>query len=48
MAHLTVPAIFYQLYTIHGLVDEKSIPLVDVLLPGKTQTLYKKSLEENT
>lgn len=38
----TVPHLFTQLYSIHGHVDGKSVPLVFALLPGKTKKLYKK------
>lgn len=41
----TVPTIFTQLYTIHGHIDGKLVPLVYVLLPGKTESLYNKVLQ---
>lgn len=41
----TVPRIFEQLYTIHGLKNEKTIPLVFVLLPDKRQSTFKKFLQ---
>ena len=41
----SVPTIFTQLYTLHGHIDGKLVPLVYVLLPGKTLSLYKKVLQ---
>jgi len=32
----SVPLLFHQLYTIHGLEEGNSIPLVYALLPGKS------------
>lgn len=40
----SVPSIFLQLYTIHGLVDEKTIPFVYVLAPSKRSKLYEEVL----
>ena len=34
----TVPLIFSQIYTIHGLLNNRSVPLIYVLLPDKCQT----------
>ncbi|KAK9721575.1 hypothetical protein QE152_g20838 [Popillia japonica] len=42
----TVPQIFAQLYTIHGLKDNLSIPLVYVLLPDKTEGSYSRMLQK--
>ena len=42
----TVPLLFYQLYTIHGLKGNNSIPLVYALLPNKTEATYIKLLKE--
>lgn len=40
-----VPSVFYQLYTIHGLVDDNEcVPLVYMLLKSKDSDLYEKSL----
>lgn len=38
------PSPFKQLYTIHGLVDGTTIPLVYALLPGKSTPIYSKFL----
>lgn len=35
------PAIFQQLYTIHALLDDKIVPVVYALLPGKKESLYR-------
>ena len=40
----TVPSIFGQLYTIHGVKSGKIMPLVYALLPNKTEETYKKFL----
>lgn len=40
-----VPLIFSQLYTIHGLVGSKTIPLVYMLLPNKSKKIYKSALD---
>lgn len=43
----TVPSIFYQLYTIHGIIKGESIvPLVYALLPNKKTETYIKLLSE--
>ncbi|XP_068211896.1 uncharacterized protein, partial [Palaemon carinicauda] len=41
----TVPSIFFQLYTIHGVHSGSIIPLVYALLPNKTQETYKRFLQ---
>lgn len=38
----SVPSIFMQLYTIHGLRANKILPLIYVLAPNKTERLYTK------
>ncbi|XP_068227951.1 uncharacterized protein [Palaemon carinicauda] len=40
----TVPSIFGQLYTIHGVKSGIIMPLVYALLPNKTEETYKKFL----
>ena len=42
----TVPRIFLQLYTIHALVNDRSVPLIYALLPDKSQTTYSNLLEQ--
>lgn len=42
----TVPLLFEQLYTIHALRENKSIPLVYILLANKTQYTYARMLRE--
>ena len=39
------PLLFYQLYTLHGLKQNISLPLVYALLPDKSETTYIKFLE---
>ncbi|XP_034936450.1 uncharacterized protein [Chelonus insularis] len=39
-----VPSIFSQLYTVHGFIDGKSIPLVYALLPNKSKKIYLQFL----
>ena len=39
-----VPVIFTQLYTVHGLVEGKTIPLVYFMLPNKSKKIYTKAL----
>lgn len=41
----SVPSIFSQLYTIHGYKDGKSLPLVYMLAPDKSKSLYLKFLK---
>ena len=36
------PEVFYQLYTIHGMVENNLIPLVYALLPSKSQSIYEE------
>lgn len=38
----TVPMLFYQLYTVHAIINEESIPLVYALLPDKSKDTYIK------
>lgn len=42
----STPVLFYQLYTIHGLLDSATFPLIYALLPNKTYATYKKMLTE--
>lgn len=42
----TVPLIFQQLYSIHGLYKDNLIPLVYVLTTDKSQSTYKHILQE--
>ena len=35
------PDVFYQVYTIHGVIENAVIPLVYALLPNKTQNTYE-------
>ncbi|KAJ3645124.1 hypothetical protein Zmor_022811 [Zophobas morio] len=42
----TVPALFYQLYTIHGEVRNAYFPLVFGLLPKKSEAIYVKFFEK--
>lgn len=37
------PPFFYQVYIIHGVSNGHYIPLVYILLPGKTESLYKQA-----
>ncbi|XP_008547926.3 uncharacterized protein LOC103571517 [Microplitis demolitor] len=41
----SVPGIFLQLYSIHGLKNGKTLPLIYILAPNKTQRLYESVLE---
>ncbi len=36
------PDLFYQLYTINGIINGKNLPLVYGLLPGKSEEIYLK------
>lgn len=36
------PALFYQIYTIHALVGEKTIPCIFAMLPSKSERVYLK------
>ncbi|XP_057336265.1 uncharacterized protein LOC130674850 isoform X2 [Microplitis mediator] len=40
----SVPGIFVQLYCIHGFKNGKSLPLIYILAPNKTQRLYENVL----
>ena len=42
----TVPSLFYQLYTIHGEIEDAYFPLVFGLLPQKTEGIYVKMFEK--
>ena len=42
----TAPSIFFQLYTIHALVIERTIPCVYALLPNKSQATYTMLLQQ--
>ena len=42
----TVPHLFYQLYTLHGIQVNSSIPLLYVLLPGKTEATHVRLLQQ--
>ena len=39
------PALFYQIWVIHGLYRNRVVPLVYVLMPAKSGQMYAKSLE---
>lgn len=39
-----VPSIFKQLYTIHGVVKDKLLPLVYILMPNNNEERYSKVL----
>ena len=40
------PDVFYQVYTIHGVIENAVIPLVYALLPNKTQEKLFGCLEQ--
>ncbi|XP_057324038.1 uncharacterized protein LOC130666788 [Microplitis mediator] len=40
----TVPTLFNQLYTIHGMKNGKTLPLVYILTPRKSKSIYKQFL----
>lgn len=42
----TVPHLFHQLYTIHGLHDNIAVPLLYTLLPDKTKNTYIRLLQK--
>lgn len=42
----TCPLLFHQLFTIHGVKEKKSIPLVFALLSHKTQSIYEHLFKE--
>ena len=44
----TVPALFYQLYTIHGEIRDAYFPLVFGLLPKKSEAIYVKPTANHT
>ncbi len=41
----SVPHLFTQLYTMHGFVGNKCVPLIFALLPSKTEADYCNSLK---
>ncbi|CAF0979411.1 unnamed protein product [Didymodactylos carnosus] len=40
------PQLFHQMYTIHGIIKNKSVPLVYAFLSGKSQQLYEEMFNE--
>jgi hypothetical protein len=42
----TVPLLFHQLYTLHGLKENTSVPLLFALLPDKSQETYITLLQQ--
>lgn len=42
----TVPTIFTQLYTIHGIFNSNIVPAVYMILPNKKQSTYSKCIQE--
>ena len=40
------PEIFYQLYTLHALINERVIPCIYALLPNKTEETYHRFFSE--
>ena len=40
------PALFHQLYTVHGVLNGHTIPLVYMILKRKTRELYLRALNE--
>ncbi|CAF2997181.1 unnamed protein product [Rotaria sp. Silwood2] len=36
------PQLFYQLYTLHGVIRGRSLPCVYAILPGKSESVYDK------
>ena len=42
----TAPSIFFQLYTIHALVSERTIPCVYAILLNKSQATYTMLLQQ--
>ena len=40
------PALFYQVYTVHGVLIGHRKPLVYMLLKGKTKEIYVRALNE--
>ncbi|XP_057334184.1 uncharacterized protein LOC130673240 [Microplitis mediator] len=40
----SVPLIFKQLYTIHGMYGDKVLPLVYILAPNKSEKIYSRAL----
>ena len=44
----TAPVLFFQLYTVHALVNERTIPCVYALLQNKTQATYIELFEKLT
>ncbi|KAB0790554.1 hypothetical protein PPYR_15050 [Photinus pyralis] len=42
----TVPHLFYQLLTVHGLKEKASIPLIYASLPSKSTECYSKFMQQ--
>jgi hypothetical protein len=42
----TAPELFYQIYTIHALVDNNILPCVYALLPNKTEQTYYEMFQQ--
>lgn len=42
----TVPNLFYQLYSIHGMLEDEIFPPVYALLPNKSQKTYERFMRE--
>lgn len=40
----TVPSMFYQLYSLHGIVQDHTFPLIYVLTNSKTEDFYRRML----
>ncbi|XP_043267660.1 uncharacterized protein [Venturia canescens] len=40
------PSIFAQLYTIHANIENRIVPLVYALLPGKSEVVYREMLDQ--
>ncbi|RNA44990.1 hypothetical protein BpHYR1_007574 [Brachionus plicatilis] len=39
------PRLFLQVYTIHAIINEKCLPLIYCLMPGKIKALYSRVLD---
>ncbi|XP_067671617.1 uncharacterized protein [Haliotis asinina] len=39
------PTVFYQLYTLHAMIDNQMFPLVFLLLPDKRQVTYERAFQ---
>ena len=42
----TCPEMFYQLYTIHAMIDKRTVPCIYTLLPNKQQATYTRMFTE--